>query len=95
MRRQVVRELSEERGPELGRRVSKTRRGGTDRTLFRNPAYPLLSCPESSGLTPNRIIPQNLPVALLPTSLFTSCLSSSSKFTVDIPPMSASHPVAI
>jgi hypothetical protein len=62
-------------------------------TLFRNPAYPALIFPSKPGLTPRFIDPQNL-AAPFPCFPSLSASSMKSRFTVDRPPISPSHPVA-
>lgn len=63
-------------------------------TLFRKPAYPPRSLPSKPDFTPSRMSPQKTPVASRPFDLLSFSFWLSSKWTVDVPPMSASHPVA-
>ena len=80
----------------MQRRPSPVKSGSTTdtRTFVRNPAYPPRIRPWCSGRTASRISPQNRAVARLPLPTFRSGDVSSAKWSVDVPPMSASHPVA-
>ena len=59
------------------------------RTLFLNPAYPPRTRPWSCWCTPRRMVPQNLANGFSAGDDW-----SRARLTVEVPPMSASQPVA-